>query len=84
MTSTITTTVNKDDKALFESVCKSAGLTISKAIAIFIETTIRNGEIPFKIKVDPFYSKANQALLRKSIKEMEETGGTIHDIDLNC
>ena len=36
------------------------------------------------IKDDPFYSEANQARLRKSIKEMEETGGTIHDIDLDA
>ena len=35
-------------------------------------------------KVDPFYSEANQALLRKNAKEMEEIGGTIHDIDLDA
>ena len=34
-------------------------------------------------KDDPFYSEANLERLRKSIKEMEETGGTIHDIDLD-
>ena len=50
---------------------------------MFIKATIREGEIPFKIKADPFYSDANQALLRKSAKEMEETGGTVHDIDLD-
>lgn len=32
---------------------------------------------------DPFYSESNQELLKKSAKEMEETGGTIHDIDLD-
>ena len=36
-----------------------------------------------KTKADPFYSDANQALLKKSMKEMEETGGTIRDIDLD-
>ena len=50
---------------------------------MFIKATIREGEIPFKIKADPFYSDSNQALLRKSIKQLEETGGTIHDIDLD-
>ena len=35
-------------------------------------------------KVDPFYSEANQKRLRESIKELEETGGTIHDIDLDA
>lgn len=32
-------------------------------------------------KVDPFFSKSNQELLKKSKKEMDETGGKIHDID---
>ena len=83
MTTTITTRVNSDDKALFDAFCDSVGLTASSAINMFIKATIREGEIPFKIKADPFYTEANQALLRKSIKELEETGGTIHDIDLN-
>ena len=83
MTTVITTRVNKDDKEKFEAFCKSVGLTVSSAINMFIKATIREGEIPFKIKTDPFYSEANQARLRKSIKEMEETGGTIHDINLD-
>ena len=83
MTTTITSRVNSDDKALFDSFCEAVGLTASSAINMFIKATIREGEIPFKIKADPFYSEANQALLKKSIKELEETGGTIHDIDLN-
>ena len=31
-------------------------------------------------EVDPFYSKSNQARLKKSIKELETTGGTIRNI----
>ena len=83
MTATITTRVNSDDKVLFDAFCESVGLTASSAINMFIKATIREGEIPFKIKADPFYSEANQARLRESIKQLEENGGTIHDIDLN-
>lgn len=83
MTAIITTRVNSEDKAQFDAFCASVGLTTSSAINMFIKATIREGAIPFKIKADPFYSDANQALLRKSAKEMEETGGTIHDIDLD-
>ena len=36
------------------------------------------------IKIDPFYSEANQKRLRESIQELEETGGTVHDIDLDA
>ena len=50
---------------------------------MFIKATLREKEIPFKIKADPFYSESNQKLLRESAKQMDETGGTVHDIDLN-
>ena len=83
MTTTITTRISSEDKTLFDAFCDSVGLTASSAINMFIKATLREGEIPFKIKADPFYSDANQVLLRKSMKEMEETGGTIHDIDLD-
>ena len=83
MTTIITTRVNAEDKTLFDAFCDSVGLTASSAINMFIKATIREGEIPFKIKADPFYSDSNQALLRKSKKEMDETGGTVHDIDLD-
>lgn len=83
MTTIISVRVNKEDKAKFDAFCESVGLTASSAINMFIKATIREGEIPFKIKADPFYSDFNQALLKKSAKEMEETGGTIHDIDLD-
>ncbi len=83
MTTTITTRVSSEDKTLFDAFCESVGLTTSSAINMFIKATIREGEIPFKIKADPFYSEANQTLLKKNIKEMEEKGGTIHEIDLD-
>ena len=80
MTTTITTRVDSNDKVLFDSFCESVGITPSSAINMFIKATIREKEIPFKIKADPFFSDANQELLKKSAKQMEETGGTIHDI----
>ena len=83
MTATITTRVNSEDKAMFDAFCEAVGLTASSAINMFIKATIREGEIPFKIKADPFYSEENQARLKKSIAELEKTGGTVHDIDLD-
>ena len=83
MTTIITARVDSEDKAKFDAFCESVGITASAAINMFIKATIREGEIPFKIKADPFYSEANQERLRQSIKQLEETGGTIHDIDLD-
>ena len=83
MTATITTRVDSNDKALFDAFCESVGLSASAAINMFIKATLREKEIPFKIKADPFYSESNQALLKKSIEQMEETGGTVHDLNLD-
>ena len=83
MTTTITTRLDSNDKSRFDAFCENVGLTASAAINMFIKTTLREGEIPFKIKADPFYSESNQALLKKNAHEMDASGGTIHDIDLN-
>lgn len=52
MTTTIRTRVDADDKVRFASICKSAGLTPSEAINLFIKQTLSDYEIPFKVKVD--------------------------------
>ena len=83
MTTTITTRIDSDDKLMFDSFCESVGITASAAINMFIKATLREGEIPFKIKANPFFSKSNQELLKKSTQELEDNGGTIHDIDLD-
>ena len=83
MTTTITIRLDSDTKSKFDKFCDSVGIATSTAINMFIKATLREGEIPFKIKADPFYSEANQKRLRESIQELEETGGTVHDIDLD-
>ena len=83
MTTTITIRLDSETKTKFDQFCDSVGIATSTAINMFIKATLREGEIPFKIKADPFYSEANQKRLRESIQELEETGGTVHDIDLD-
>lgn len=50
------------------------GLNMTTAFNIFVRQTVRQGGIPFEIttNVDPFYSKSNMNVLRKSIKEADE------------
>ena len=38
-------------------------------------------KIPFEVSVEPFYSKENMERLRRSIAQMEKTGGKIHEVD---
>lgn len=37
----------------------------------------------FEVSVDPFYSKENMDRLRRSIAQMESSGGTIRKIEKN-
>ena len=57
-----------------EKLFDELGINMTTAFNIFIRQTLRQGGIPFKIttNVDPFYSKSNMDVLRKSIKEADE------------
>ena len=83
MKKTITIRLDSDDKKNFELFCESIGITPSIAINMFIKATLKEGKIPFELKSDPFYSKENQDVLKRSINKMENTSGTIHNIDLD-
>ncbi|MBJ2357764.1 type II toxin-antitoxin system RelB/DinJ family antitoxin [Sphaerochaeta sp. S2] len=70
-------------KTNFEKACQELGLTPSAAFTIFATKVAREKRIPFEVAVDPFYSERNMARLRKSIAQMESSGGTIHEVDVS-
>ena len=70
-------------KKAMEKVCKEMGLSMSAAFTIFAKKVGREHRIPFEISADPFYSENNIARLKKSIEQMETTGGTVHEVDYN-
>ena len=39
-------------------------------------------DVDISAESDPFYSPSNMARLRKSIAQMEATGGTVHEVSL--
>lgn len=79
--STLTARVDEDDKAAFDDFCSSVGLTTSAAINMYVKVVVRDRKIPFEIKQeDPFYSPANQAHLKKSIKQLRDGKGTAHEL----
>jgi len=47
------------------------GLNMTTAFTIFVKAAVRQGGIPFEVSLDPFYSEANQAHLRRVIDEYE-------------
>ena len=79
--STLTARVDERDKADFDSFCSSVGLTSSAAINIYVKAVLREKRIPFDIKQgDPFYDPVNQAYILKSVKELREGKGTVHEL----
>ena len=63
-----------------ESLCDELGLSMTSAFTMFAKKMTREKRIPFDVSVDPFYSDENMSRLRKSIEQMETTGGTVHEV----
>ena len=80
-----TVSVRMDDalKRDFDEVCNELGLSMKTAITMLAKKMTREKRLPFEVSVDPFYSDENMARLRKSIAQMESTGGTIHEVNLD-
>ncbi len=74
--------MDADLKSSLEKACRELGLTTTAAFTIFATKVAREKRIPFEVAVDPFYSEQNMARLKKSIAQMESTGGTIHEVDV--
>ena len=72
--------MDKELKDNMEHVCREMGLSMTTAFTIFATKVTKEKRIPFEVAVDPFYSQENMARLRKSIAQMEATGGTVHEV----
>ena len=80
---TVSVRMDENLKRDFDEICNELGLSMTTAITMLAKKMTREQRLPFELSVDPFYSEQNQARLRKSIAEMEATGGTIHEVNLN-
>ena len=80
-----TLSVRMDDslKSDFDKVCNEFGLSMTTAITMLAKKMTREKRLPFEVSVDPFYSEENLARLRRSIAQMESTGGTVHEVNLD-
>lgn len=73
--------IEDDVKTNAETALKEMGLTMSAAITMFLVKVGRERRIPFEITAnDPFYSAANMERLQRAAAQMEQTGGTVHEI----
>ncbi len=77
--------MDEDLKKELERFCSDVGMNMTTAFTMFAKVVTRDQKLPFEVSVgkDPFYSDENQARLRKSIAQMEQTGGTVHQVNLD-
>lgn len=72
--------LDSDDKKSFEEFCEQTGMNVSVAINMFVKNVIREQKLPFEIKADPFYSKANMQRLKKAISDIDSGRMTEHEL----
>ena len=70
-------------KEKMEKTCKDMGLSVTAAYTMFAIKVTREQRIPFEVTVDPFFSEENIDRLRNNMAQMEKTGGTIHEVNLD-
>ena len=76
-TSTITIRVDKELKRRdrikrAEEIFENIGISTTTAFTLFMKKVIRDEEIPFKLQIDPFYSKENIEEIKSRIKDLDE------------
>ena len=81
-TAIITANIDETDSKNFAAFCEDMGLSVSAAVNFFVKTVLREKRIPFSIEQtpDPFYSPENQAYVLKSVCELREGKGSVHQL----
>lgn len=75
-------TIRMDDslKRSMEQTCQDLGLSMTTAFTIFAKKMSREKRIPFEVSVDPFYSDANMAYLKRGAEALDSGKGTVHEL----
>ena len=63
-----------------EAVFTELGMSLSTATTVFLKEVIRRNGIPFDLRLDPFYSASNMAILREAAKEADAGKLTAHEL----
>ena len=70
-------------KENMEKTCKDMGLSVTAAYTMFATKVTREQRIPFEVTADPFFSEENMDRLRRNMAQIENTGGTVHEVNLD-
>lgn len=81
--STVSVRMDAALKQEFDSVCDELGMSMTTAVIMLAKKMTREKRLPFEVSIDPFYSERNMARLRESVAQMEQGGGTVHEVDFD-
>ena len=79
---TLSVRMDEDVKERFDDFCAEVGMNASVAVNLFVRTVLRERRIPFEISAqgDPFYNTVNQAVLLRSIRQLDAGKGRRHEL----
>lgn len=59
-----------------EAILEELGLNMTTAMTMFAKTIVREQRLPLDLSIDPFYSPANQTMLKQTIGNYESGKST--------
>ena len=82
-TSTLQIRVDSDLRKEADELFALAGLDMSSAVRLFLRQSVIRRRLPFEVlseNPDPFWSEANQRVLKESIESLERGEGQRHEL----
>ena len=82
-TSTLQIRIDSDLRKEADELFAHAGLDMSSAVRLFLRQSVIRRRLPFEVlseNPDPFWSEANQRVLRESIESIERGEGQWHEL----
>ena len=82
-TSTLQIRIDSDLRKEADELFAHAGLDMSSAVRLFLRQSVIRRRLPFEVlseNPDPFWSEANQRVLRESIESIERGEGERHEL----
>ena len=82
-TSTLQIRIDSDLRKEADELFAHAGLDMSSAVRLFLRQSVIRRRLPFEVlseNPDPFWSEANQRVLRESIESIEHGEGQRHEL----
>jgi DNA-damage-inducible protein J len=79
-TTLIQTRVDAGLRQEASKVLEEVGLDLTTAVRMFLKMVVQHQGIPFKVKVDPFWSEENQEWLKKAIAQADRGEFVRHEL----